>query len=203
LRTGSSGVYVTDSNGNVILANRQYRNARGSPSAPASLPNPNVALNKQAKFTTSSYRRENATILVHFRYIPKLQWLLVVEQNQEQAIVLFTRLLLPHLIFGGIMTALALELTIFAVNQSQVQPEQIATKDALTDAINRATGEAILEQVCKDAIRNQQPLCVVMFDIDHFKSINDTHGHAAGDAVIRGVAKLASESVRANDMLVR
>jgi diguanylate cyclase (GGDEF)-like protein len=196
-------VYFTDTNGKVVLANKQYLKSRGSLSAPASLPNPNMALNKQAKFTISSYQRDKAMVLVHSRYIPELQLFLVVEQNEEHAIAPFIRLLVPHLVFGGIMTLAALGLTILAVNQSQAQLEQIATKDALTDAINRATGEAMLEQVCKDAIRNQHPLCVVIFDIDNFKSINDTHGHAAGDVVIRGVARLASESVRASDTLVR
>ena len=90
-----------------------------------------------------------------------------------------------------------------AINKYQARLEQLATMDSLSGAFNRATGEAILEQVRKDAMRNKNPFCVVLFDIDDFKRVNDTHGHAIGDTVIRTVAGMAAAAVRGNDTLVR
>jgi diguanylate cyclase (GGDEF)-like protein len=91
---------------------------------------------------------------------------------------------------------------VLVINKYQTRLEQLATIDSLTGAVNRSTGEVILEQVRKDAMRNKSSFCVVLFDIDDFKRVSHTHGHAVGDSVIRTVAGMAA-AVRANDTLVR
>jgi len=78
-----------------------------------------------------------------------------------------------------------------------------ATHDSLTGLQNRS---AILEFLQKELIRSVRgkiPLTVIMADLDHFKQINDTHGHLAGDAVLREAARRLSSSVRAYDAVGR
>ncbi len=78
-----------------------------------------------------------------------------------------------------------------------------ATTDALTGALNRRGLMATLEHEIGRARRYGHPLSVVLFDVDHFKRINDTRGHLAGDAVLAGLAWLIRRSLRSHDELGR
>lgn len=75
--------------------------------------------------------------------------------------------------------------------------------DPLTGINNRSTMSTTLKREVDLARRHDMPLSVIMLDIDRFKSINDTHGHAAGDSVICAVAKELGSCVRSSDMLFR
>lgn len=78
-----------------------------------------------------------------------------------------------------------------------------ATKDGLTGIFNK---KYFLEQLNKDfayALRHNEVTSLVMFDIDHFKQINDTYGHQAGDFVLRELARLVRASLRAEDLFAR
>jgi len=77
--------------------------------------------------------------------------------------------------------------------------EQLATHDELTGLLNRRALMALLQREVAHSRRLQTPLAVLMFDLDHFKSINDTHGHALGDAVLRGVGTILRERMRVSD----
>ena len=75
--------------------------------------------------------------------------------------------------------------------------------DALTGLYNRAHFGEQLQEKLDSADRHGQPVSLVMVDIDHFKRVNDTFGHEAGDAVLRRVAGLIQEAVRSTDVCVR
>ena len=81
--------------------------------------------------------------------------------------------------------------------------ERLAAVDPLTDAYNRRFGMARLSEEFSRAVRAENPLGVLMFDLDRFKSINDTYGHLAGDRVLRAVAKTCRRVLREGDVLVR
>lgn len=81
--------------------------------------------------------------------------------------------------------------------------ETAANTDALTGLPNRRHTLAFLERALVGARENGAPLAVAIFDIDHFKRINDSHGHGVGDAVIRRVAQRAKASLREEDMVGR
>lgn len=81
--------------------------------------------------------------------------------------------------------------------------KQMATTDPLTGVSNRRKFDEVLDAELKRAIRYQMPLTLVLFDIDRFKSINDTHGHVVGDQVLVEMARLVAENVRANDHFAR
>jgi diguanylate cyclase (GGDEF)-like protein len=78
-----------------------------------------------------------------------------------------------------------------------------ATYDRLTGVANRSSLLAALFAEVERATRYGRPLSVAFVDIDHFKAVNDTYGHAVGDVVLRGVAQTISENLRASDMIGR
>lgn len=78
-----------------------------------------------------------------------------------------------------------------------------AQRDPLTGVYNRA---ALTETLARDvelAQRHKNPLSIIVLDIDNFKNINDSYGHAAGDCLLKGLVKSASHSIRRCDMLFR
>lgn len=78
-----------------------------------------------------------------------------------------------------------------------------ATRDALTDLLNRHAGEWQLERAFLSAREGQKSCCVILIDVDHFKRVNDTWGHPAGDLVLQRVARVLRSGVRATDSVVR
>jgi len=81
--------------------------------------------------------------------------------------------------------------------------ERLATHDALTGVANRGSLESRLDAEVERWWRYRHPLSVVMLDVDHFKKVNDTYGHGAGDAVLRGVAATLTAVVRKVDFVAR
>jgi diguanylate cyclase (GGDEF)-like protein len=77
---------------------------------------------------------------------------------------------------------------------------QYATLDALTNLNNRRQFETRLNQEIAITKRQNNPLCAMMIDIDFFKKVNDTYGHAAGDEVLRHVATIIKEQLRESDI---
>jgi diguanylate cyclase (GGDEF)-like protein/PAS domain S-box-containing protein len=78
-----------------------------------------------------------------------------------------------------------------------------ALTDELTDLSNRRAGEQAIAREAARARRTGRPLSFVLFDVDHFKLVNDTHGHATGDRVLREVARYLSAFLRRGDIAVR
>ena len=81
--------------------------------------------------------------------------------------------------------------------------ERLASADPLTGLANRRGGERDIAAEISRARRQNTPLSCVLLDIDHFKEVNDTFGHQAGDYVLREISALLRRTVRAYDILVR
>lgn len=78
-----------------------------------------------------------------------------------------------------------------------------ATTDTLTGIFNRLRFNQLLEAELLRIKRHPSPLSVIMFDIDHFKHVNDTYGHQAGDLVLQAVTAVAGKTIRESDSLAR
>ncbi len=81
--------------------------------------------------------------------------------------------------------------------------KELATKDALTGLTNRRHMLTLMEDECKRLDRTGKVFCIAILDIDHFKHINDGHGHPMGDAVLKQLASLAFGTLRASDVFAR
>ncbi|MFS2091459.1 GGDEF domain-containing protein [Pseudomonas sp. Pseusp11] len=80
---------------------------------------------------------------------------------------------------------------------------QSALRDPLTDTGNRIAMDQTLQREIEMSRRHSQPLSLLMLDIDHFKQINDTYGHSAGDEVLKAVAASIKSQLRNVDMVFR
>ncbi|MET0118859.1 MAG: sensor domain-containing diguanylate cyclase [Sedimenticola sp.] len=83
--------------------------------------------------------------------------------------------------------------------QAEFRLEKLATYDSLTGLFNRQALEVRLEKEVNRASRYAHPLSILMLDIDHFKEINDTHGHQVGDEILRDCSALLNELIRKTD----
>ena len=81
------------------------------------------------------------------------------------------------------------------------QLQKAATTDAKTGLSNPGGWHELAERELSRAARRAEPLTVALIDLDHLKTINDTHGHLTGDAVLRAVARTLREEIRAQDMV--
>jgi diguanylate cyclase (GGDEF)-like protein len=77
------------------------------------------------------------------------------------------------------------------------------TRDELTGLVNRRHMEAVMDQEHARCMRSGQTFCLAVLDLDHFKAVNEGHGYAVGDAVLRAVAQEAQRHVRGSDVLAR
>lgn len=83
------------------------------------------------------------------------------------------------------------------------QLETLATTDPLTGLPNHRAIAAIIETTLTRVQREAQPCAILFFDLDHFKALNDSYGHATGDAVLRELATIARSAIREKDQLGR
>jgi len=81
--------------------------------------------------------------------------------------------------------------------------EALFSFDSLTRVLNRQAFLRILAQEHARAFRTNKPCCIAMIDLDNFKSVNDTHGHQAGDVTLQAVAQYLTENLRPYDSMCR
>jgi diguanylate cyclase (GGDEF)-like protein len=81
--------------------------------------------------------------------------------------------------------------------------ERLATTDGLTGLTNHRTFQVRLDEQLAQAQRYGKKLALILCDIDHFKSVNDTHGHPTGDVVLKGVARTLQREARNTDVVAR
>jgi diguanylate cyclase len=79
----------------------------------------------------------------------------------------------------------------------------LSNRDPLSGLVNRRSFEMTLEREMDRVARSGEPALLLVLDIDHFKKVNDTHGHGAGDLVIRAVADAVNQAVRPMDTVAR
>jgi len=107
---------------------------------------------------------------------------------------------------GGIIGGMEANLILTMINNLKKAKEELhfqASHDALTGLYNRRYMMEHLHQGVSQAIRYRHPFTVVMLDLDHFKQVNDVHGHSAGDMVLSHVTRVLRGSVREADIAGR
>jgi diguanylate cyclase (GGDEF)-like protein len=149
------------------------------------------------------YQRGGEAWLATVRYIPELDWRVMVEQRESAALGGIRRSVLTNLAVDAGVIGLTILILIYTVNLFQRRLEEMATTDKLTGLANRQLFDAALAMAVARKKRDKAPLSLILFDIDHFKKVNDTFGHMVGDRVIRAVADAARRGLRSSDLLCR
>jgi len=96
-----------------------------------------------------------------------------------------------------------LQVQLEEIQELQSQLHEQAMRDVLTGLFNRRYMQEILDQTLAHATREQSSVCVMMIDIDHFKQLNDDHGHKAGDLVLQAMGSLLHSHTRQMDTACR
>ncbi len=86
---------------------------------------------------------------------------------------------------------------------AQIKLEQLATRDGLTGLANRRCFDETLHAEWARALRQKQPLSLLMVDVDNFKAYNDANGHLGGDECLKRIASAVASEMRANDLVAR
>lgn len=89
------------------------------------------------------------------------------------------------------------------LENENISLEKLANFDPLTHLLNRRSMDVYLEETHYRAIKKNEDFCIIMADIDDFKKVNDTYGHAAGDKVLIEVSDIITKAVRDNDRVCR
>jgi two-component system, cell cycle response regulator len=90
-----------------------------------------------------------------------------------------------------------------ALRSSYQQSVSMAITDSLTGLYNRHFLDAHLNNMVNSSLQNQKPFSMLMLDMDHFKSVNDTYGHDVGDEILKELAKRMVDSIRSSDLAAR
>lgn len=100
-------------------------------------------------------------------------------------------------------TALRLRALHDELARRNAELEQLARTDVLTGLANRRHADDVLRSTIASARRHHRMLCAVVVDVDNFKNVNDVHGHAAGDAVLKEIARRLADGLREEDLAAR
>jgi diguanylate cyclase (GGDEF)-like protein len=149
------------------------------------------------------YRLDGRDHLLNVRYVPELKWYLFIEKVEDDALSGIRETLYFNMAIGAAFIAVILLLTSMTLRRYQGRLEEMATIDKLTGLINRQAGEVLLAQALAENRRRPLQLSAVMIDIDHFKEVNDRHGHLRGDQVLQHVASLIKPNLREADVACR
>ena len=137
------------------------------------------------------------------RTSPEGSWALRGEFEMERPRRRFVRWTAKPVQLGQGIGHLAVLTDITAEVELMREREQLARTDPVTGLMNRRAAEEVLEREASRAQRFGSRISVALLDIDHFKQVNDRHGHAAGDEALRAVAQIVSSAMRGVDVAAR
>lgn len=149
------------------------------------------------------YRSKGRDYLLNVRYVPEMKWFLVVEKVEDDALADIRRTLYINLCLCVLITLATVYLASLTLDRYQLRLERMATTDRLTGLLNRHAFEIMMVQTLADARRARQSLSAILFDIDHFKALNDRLGHLAGDRMIEHVSGLIRAGLCESDLACR
>lgn len=149
------------------------------------------------------YEAGGVNHLLNVHYIPELKWYLFVEKDEAEALAGIRQTLYLNLGVCLAVTLVAVLLTHLSLSRYQRRIEEMASTDKLTGLLNRQAFAILIDKLQAEHGRSPRAVSMLLMDVDHFKQINDRHGHAAGDRVLRRLAQLIQGELRQSDIAVR
>jgi diguanylate cyclase (GGDEF)-like protein len=137
------------------------------------------------------------------RFIPELNWYLFVDKREDSALGEIRQSLYLNLLICLLVTVTVLVLLNRVVKRYQDKIHAQAILDSLTELPNRRGFDLLAAQAMQEAKREPKPLTALLLDLDHFKALNDTYGHLAGDQVLIGFARDLESCLRHSDIVCR
>ncbi|UZE13381.1 sensor domain-containing diguanylate cyclase [Pseudomonas sp. B21-053] len=140
---------------------------------------------------------------LNVRFIPELNWYLFVDKREDGALSEIRQSLYLNLLICLLVTSIVLVLLNRVIKRYQGKIQAQAILDSLTELPNRRGFDLLAAQAMHEAQREPKPLTALLLDLDHFKVLNDTHGHLAGDQVLIGFARDLESCLRHSDIVCR
>ena len=206
----SDGVLVLDAQGRIVDINPAMKNFLEG--APASYLGKNVSdimnlWNENTKHLLTGLETRTEMRLAHIpsRYLDlRVTPLFDDDQNLNGRLMIFRDITDRKEVEKDLRYAMdRMQTQLIEIGLLQSQLREQAIRDALTNLFNRRYLEETLERELARAEREMYPLCIVMMDIDHFKDVNDTYGHEAGDLVLKTLAETVTKQSRQGDFVCR
>jgi len=199
-------VYFVDTFGRLVLTGSQ-----GGPGGAKigevlrDLPDLKALQQQMPKPQSGSYQYDSPddAHFLNVRYIPELNWYLFVDKREDGALNEIRQSLYLNLLICLAVMVLVLYLLNRVIRRFQVRIETQAMLDSLTGLPNRRGFDRIAMDAIADARREHKALSAMLLDLDHFKRLNDTHGHLAGDEVLTGFADDVRRCLRDTDIICR
>lgn len=195
-------IYFVDREGRVTLHGSDFKGAARIQDTPGLAQRAlHVLTTPSASFT---YHREDGQLVyLNSRLVPEFDWHLLLEQDKIPGDGAIHTSLLVNFFLALAVSAVVLVALILTLSRYQRRLEQMASTDHLSGASNRQVFEIVFKHISGGVRRDPRPVSVILFDLDRFKEVNDTYGHAGGDLVIRHMVRLIRQNVRDHDTVCR
>lgn len=194
-------VYFTDRQGNITLHSKGYAGGDTLQSTPGlEMLATRVLTSPSASF---SYQRDGKTIYLNSRLVSDFKWYLLVEQDESMGKQKLLTTFWANLGVSIFVTLAILLIANLTLGKYQRKLELMASTDKLTGAANRQAFEEYFGRSLARSVLDSTPMSVLLMDIDHFKAVNDQHGHNIGDLVIKTVSNMLKAELREEDLLCR
>lgn len=197
-------IYFTDDKGNIVLSRQPTKGQSiNLDQVPGIDRLKGRILNHDNTPTQLFYSGKEGRTMVSSRYIPELNWYLVVTQDEAEQLASAQHVLFLNLAIAFFISLLVLLLAWLTIQHFQKRLEKMATYDVLTGCLNRQAFEIVMSHTIAQLARKKQTITAILIDIDHFKHINDTHGHLTGDKVLQEFVSHVQTTLRKEDAMAR
>lgn len=197
LDAATNPVLVTERTGCIVWMNKAFCLLSGYTKLELLGKTPHLL--SSGRQSTTFYRDLWLTILAGVTWQGEME-----ERRKDGASCTVNQVITPVLDQSGVVTHFIAILHNFKVMDEELaRMQQLAFHDALTGLPNRSLFLTLLTQAINQATKHQQPFALMFIDLDRFKSVNDTHGHACGDKLLIAVAERLGKSVRRSDVVSR
>jgi diguanylate cyclase (GGDEF)-like protein len=194
-------IYFVDREGNIVLKGDNYQGQQKIQNTVGIRDIATKILSEPSGHF--SYKDNQERVFVNARLIPEFGWYLIVEEHESPSQKAVFKTFLINVSIAGLITILVLVISYLTQGRYQQRLSDQATQDPLTQVLNRRGGEDAHATMMEKAQSQSADVSVIVFDIDHFKQINDQYGHEIGDAVLQKVVSHLQHHIRQTDAVCR